>query len=35
MNDIEVRKLHDQVQKMELRLKHMENIIDCKTDEEE
>ena len=32
MNDIEVRELYDQVQKMEVRLKHMEDNI--MTDEE-
>jgi len=35
MNDIEVRELYDQVQAMEERLKHIEDICQCKEDGEE
>jgi len=35
MNDFEIRKLYDQVQKMEDRLKHIEDICECEEDGQE
>ena len=35
MNDMEVRELYNQVQKMEARLEHIEDICQCKAESDE
>jgi hypothetical protein len=35
MNDFEIRELYNQVQKMEDRLKHIEDICQCKAESDE